>query len=51
MGKTALRKTFYLIIIIITVLLMVGLWVLSASNMEDKVPSRGVFVYSKEFLM
>ncbi|MBZ4644681.1 MAG: hypothetical protein PWR27_1255 [Petroclostridium sp.] len=48
MYRVTLKKAVYPIIIL-TILIGVAFWVLSVKKMNDKIPSRGVFVYSKEF--
>ncbi|MDK2801036.1 MAG: hypothetical protein PWP27_1135 [Clostridiales bacterium] len=48
MHKIALKKVLYPLLIL-TVLIGMAFWVLSTKKMNDKIPSRGVFVYSKEF--
>lgn len=45
MRNVMMKRIMLLLIVIIILLFVLGLWVLAVSNMEDKTPSRGVFVY------
>ncbi len=49
MKKKSFKKLIYLIFIVSVILIAITLWVLGASNINDKTPSRGVFVYTNEY--
>jgi|GEM_PF-2456770 len=48
MYRIALKR-FIMPIIILIGILMIALYILSTTRLHEKTPSRGVFVYSKEF--
>jgi len=48
MDKAVLKKVV-VPVVLLTCLLVLILWILSSTRMDEKIPSKGVFVYSKEF--
>ncbi|WHH60446.1 hypothetical protein [Petroclostridium sp. X23] len=48
MNRVAVKKVIYPVLI--TALLAgITYWLLNVRKMNDKIPTRGIFVYSKEF--
>lgn len=45
MKNVMMQRILLLLIVIIALLFVVGLWVLAVGNMDEKTPSRGVFVH------
>ena len=47
MNRMTLKKMIFVVTTVVVILLIIALWMLSTSNINEKIPTRGIFVMLK----